>query len=149
MRCVVQRVKRASVKVNHEIIGEIGNGLLVFLGIGQADNDKDVEWIIDKILGLRIFEDAEGKMNLSITDVDGAVLLVSQFTLYGDCRKGRRPSFSDAALPETAKAQFDQIVAGFRAKITKVETGEFQADMDVELINDGPVTLLLDSKKNF
>lgn len=149
MRSVVQRVKRASVTVNGEKVGVIAAGLLVLLAVGQEDETDDVSWMIDKLVGLRIFEDQEGKMNLSVLDVGGEVLVVSQFTLYGDCRKGKRPSFSTAAPPEQAKALFEQSVEGIRRYGIKVETGIFQAVMDVELVNDGPVTILLDSKKKF
>lgn len=149
MRSVVQRVKRASVTVNEEKVGTISAGLLVLLAVGQEDGAEDISWMIDKIVGLRIFEDEEAKMNRSVLDVGGEILLVSQFTLYGDCRKGKRPSFSAAAPPERAKALFDQSVEGIRCRGIKVETGVFQAEMDVELVNDGPVTILLDSKKTF
>ena len=149
MRCVVQRVSRASVKVNEEIVGKIKAGFLVLFGAGIGDEQKDLDWMVDKIIGLRVFEDVEGKMNLSIKDVDGEILFVSQFTLYGDCRKGKRPSFSKAAPPEEAKALFDQAVDKVKEHGIHVETGIFQAEMQVELINDGPVTLLLDSKKEF
>lgn len=149
MRAVVQRVKRASVKVNEILVGEIGHGLLVFLGVGGEDGERDLDWIVEKVSGLRIFEDAEGKMNLSIEDVGGSILLVSQFTLYGDCRKGKRPSFSSAARPEQAKTLFDQTVQTLQERGIQVQTGIFQADMAVELLNDGPVTILLDSEKNF
>mgnify|MGYP001448932290 CR=1 FL=1 len=149
MRCVVQRVSRASVRVNAEGIGQINKGILALVGIEHNDNDNDVSWLADKLLGLRIFEDEHGKMNLSLVDVGGELLVVSQFTLHGDCRKGKRPSFSDAAPPDMAKSLFDKLVATLRASGVKVETGQFQAKMEVELINDGPVTLLLDSKKNF
>lgn len=149
MRSVVQRVTRASVTVEGEIVGKIGNGLLIFFGVGQGDELSDLDWIVEKIIGLRIFEDEEGKMNRSVQDVSGKILMVSQFTLYGDCRKGKRPSFSTAAPPEVAKALFDQAVEKMRGYGIHVETGIFQAEMQVELVNDGPVTLLLDSKKNF
>ena len=149
MRCVVQRVSRASVRVNAEGIGQINKGILALVGIEHNDNDNDVSWLADKLLDLRIFEDEHGKMNLSLVDVGGELLVVSQFTLHGDCRKGKRPSFSDAAPPDMAKSLFDKLVATLRASGVKVETGQFQAKMEVELINDGPVTLLLDSKKNF
>ncbi|MDI6812055.1 MAG: D-aminoacyl-tRNA deacylase [Desulfitobacteriaceae bacterium] len=149
MRAVVQRVKRASVRVNDVLVGEIGHGLLVFLGVGGEDGESDLAWIVEKIAGLRIFEDEEGKMNLSVEDVGGEILLVSQFTLYGDCRKGKRPSFSSAAPPDMAKELFDQAVALVKQRGIPVATGIFQADMAVELVNDGPVTLLLDSEKNF
>lgn len=149
MRSVVQRVKRASVTVNDERVGFIASGLLVLLAVGQEDGADDVNWMVDKLVGLRIFEDQGGKMNCSIMDVGGEILVVSQFTLYGDCRKGKRPSFSTAASPEQAKALFEQSVEGIRSCGIKVETGVFQAEMDVELVNDGPVTILLDSKKKF
>ncbi len=149
MRSVVQRVKRASVTVNGERVGSIAAGLLVLLAVGQEDGSDDVRWMIDKLTGLRIFEDHGGKMNCSVLDIDGEILIVSQFTLYGDCRKGKRPSFSTAASPEQAKALFDQCVEGIRNYEIKVETGVFQAEMEVELVNDGPVTILLDSKKKF
>lgn len=149
MRSVVQRVKRASVTVEGEVVGKISAGFLVFLGIGQEDGEHDLTWMIDKLMGLRIFEDEQGKMNRSILEVSGDVLLVSQFTLYGDCRKGRRPSFSTAAPPEKAKIWFERAVEAMRHAGLKVETGIFQAEMDVELINDGPVTILLDSERKF
>lgn len=149
MRAVVQRVKRASVTVDAELVGEIGRGLLVLVGVGEDDAENDVRWMTEKLVGLRIFEDVGEKMNLSVEDVGGEILLVSQFTLYGDCRKGKRPSFSGAALPQLAKALFEQLVFTVKARGLRVETGIFQADMAVELVNDGPVTLLLDSKKLF
>lgn len=149
MRCVVQRVKRASVKVGERITGEIKQGLLVFAGIGHDDDTADIIWLVEKIAGLRVFEDSEGKMNLSLQDVQGEILLVSQFTLLADCRKGKRPSFSNAASPSKAKELFDEFVDHFRLTGLRVETGEFQALMEVELVNDGPVTILLDSKKCF
>lgn len=149
MRCVVQRVNRASVTVAGQTVGEIDKGLLVLVGIGQDDGDSDIKWTADKIVGLRIFEDEEGKFNLSVADVQGQLLLVSQFTLFGDCRKGKRPSFSDAAPPILAKELFGKLVEYLRINGFKVETGEFQANMDVELINQGPVTIMIDSKKNF
>lgn len=148
MRAVVQRVKRASVEVEGRETGSIGHGLLVFLGIEEPDTAEDVKYICDKIANLRIFEDEEGKMNRSVLDMGGAVLLVSQFTLYGDARHGRRPSFSKAARPETAIPLYEQAIIALREQMT-VETGEFQAMMEVSLINDGPVTILLDSKRMF
>lgn len=148
MRAVVQRVKRASVEVEGRVTGSIGHGLLVFLGIEEPDTAEDVKYICDKVANLRIFEDEEGKMNRSVLDAGGAVLLVSQFTLYGDARHGRRPSFSKAARPETAIPLYEQAVAALR-EILPLETGEFQAMMEVSLINDGPVTILLDSKRMF
>ncbi len=149
MRCVVQRVSHAAVKVNDKVVGKIRTGLLALIGIGSEDSKQDIEWLAEKIIGLRIFEDNEGKMNLSLVDVKGELLLVSQFTLFGDCRKGKRPSFSDAAPPGIAKTLFDELVNTIRLKGIIVETGEFQTNMEVELINQGPVTILLDSKKNF
>ncbi len=149
MRCVVQRVKRASVTVAGQTVGEINKGLLVLVGIGQDDGETDIKWMADKIVGLRIFEDEEGKFNLSLVDVQGQLLLVSQFTLFGDCRKGKRPSFSDAAPPILAKELFGNLVEYLRINGFKVETGEFQANMDVELINQGPVTIMIDSMKKF
>ncbi len=150
MRCVIQRVKRASVTVDGHTVGEINKGLLALVGIGQDDGENDIRWMADKIVGLRIFEDDDGKFNLSLTDVQGQILLVSQFTLFADCRKGKRPSFSDAAPPLLAKELFEKLVDYLKNyNDFKVETGEFQANMDVELINHGPVTIMLDSKKNF
>lgn len=149
MRSVVQRVKRAEVTVNGEKVGIIAAGLLILLAVGQEDGADDLNWMIDKLVGLRIFEDQAGKMNCSVLDVGGEILVVSQFTLYGDCRKGKRPSFSTAAPPEQAKDLFDRCVEGIRSYGIKVETGVFQAEMDVELVNDGPVTILLDSEKKF
>lgn len=149
MRSVIQRVKRASVSVQGETVGQISAGLLVLLAIGQEDGTDDLTWMVDKLVGLRIFEDEEGKMNRSVLDRGGQILVVSQFTLYGDCRKGKRPSFSLAASPEQAKEMFERCVEAIRGYGLKVETGVFQAEMDVELINDGPVTILLDSKKKF
>jgi D-tyrosyl-tRNA(Tyr) deacylase len=149
VRSVVQRVKQAAVTVKGENVGKISGGLLVLLAVGQDDGEKDVNWMADKLVGLRIFEDEEGKMNRSVLDVGGEILVVSQFTLYGDCRSGKRPSFTRAAPPELAKALYLQCVEALRSRGAKVETGVFQAQMDVELINDGPVTLLLDSEKKF
>jgi D-tyrosyl-tRNA(Tyr) deacylase len=149
MRCVVQRVAKASVRVNGRVIADIGLGLLALIGVGQADTVQDIAWLAAKITGLRVFEDPAGKMNLSLAEVGGKLLLVSQFTLFGDCRRGKRPSFSDAAPPAAAKSLFNQLVENIRARGYQVETGEFQADMDIELVNRGPVTILLDSKKNF
>lgn len=148
MRAVVQLVKKASVTIEKKTTGAIGPGLLVLLGVARSDTVKDVEYMVDKILNLRIFPDQEGKMNLSVRDINGEVLVVSQFTLFGDCRKGRRPSYSHAAPPETADALYQAFVASM-GKYLRVATGTFQAMMEVELINDGPVTLLVDSTKEF
>ncbi|AFM42357.1 D-tyrosyl-tRNA(Tyr) deacylase [Desulfosporosinus acidiphilus SJ4] len=149
MRSVVQRVKRASVKVKGETVGEISAGLLVLLGVGLKDGESDIAWMVDKLGGLRIFEDKAGKMNCSLQDSGGEILLVSQFTLYGDCRSGKRPSFTAASPPDRARVLFEQTAEGLRSKGFIVKTGIFQAEMDVELINDGPVTILLDSEKTF
>jgi D-aminoacyl-tRNA deacylase len=147
MRAVLQRVKTASVSVAGTTVGAIGEGLLVLLGIGQQDTDGDVDYLITKTLNLRIFDDVRGLMNLSIIDTGGQVLVVSQFTLYGDCRKGRRPSFSAAAEPGHARRLYEHYIKGLKAEGLTVACGTFQAMMDVSLINDGPVTLLLDSSK--
>ncbi|MCR6546796.1 D-aminoacyl-tRNA deacylase [Dehalobacterium formicoaceticum] len=149
MRAVVQRVKKAQVAVAGERVGTIDTGLCVFLGVGKEDTKKDGEYLADKIIHLRIFPDEEDKMNLSLVDVQGAILAVSQFTLYGDCRKGRRPGFSDAASPEQGKELYEAFIQSLKEKGIPVETGIFQADMLVSIENDGPVTLLLDSQKNF
>lgn len=149
MRAVVQRVSRAQVTVGEEITGQIGPGYLVLLGVAEEDNQDDVIYLAAKIAGLRIFEDAEGKMNRSLADVGGAMLVVSQFTLLGDCRKGRRPSFVAAARPETANRLYESFVAEVRGLGIEVATGRFQQHMDVELVNDGPVTILVDSRKEF
>ncbi len=149
MRAVVQRVSRASVKVNGEFIGQIGEGLLVLLGVGHEDSDSDAAYLAEKIAGLRIFEDDAGKMNLSVVDVGGSVLAVSQFTLLGDVKKGKRPSFDAAARPEQARQLYESVVAHVRSLGLRCETGRFQETMEVELVNHGPVTILLDSKKLF
>lgn len=149
MRSVVQRVKSAAVRVNGVTVGKISAGLLILLGVGQEDGESDLNWMVDKLVGLRIFEDEEGKMNRSVQEARGEILMVSQFTLYGDCRSGKRPSFTTAAPPEQAKALYERTVERIRSQGLKVETGIFQAQMDVELINDGPVTLLIDSEKKF
>ena len=149
MRAVIQRVTRASVIVNDEIIGEIGNGLVVLLGIARDDIEQDATYLIEKIAALRIFDDEAGVMNVSVKDVNGALLIVSQFTLYGDVRRGLRPSWIDAAAPEVAEPLYDFFVAQARRLIARVATGSFRAMMQVELVNDGPVTILLDSRKVF
>ena len=149
MRADLQRVTSAEVTVDGNIVGAIRSGWLVLLGVGKGDDAKDVELIADKIMNIRAFSDAEGKMNLSLTEVSGEVLLVSQFTLWGDCRKGRRPGFTDAAPPEIANELYQDVKKRLLAHDIKVATGTFQAHMAVSLINDGPVTLLVDSKKNF
>lgn len=149
MRACVQRVKRASVTVEGEIVGQIGPGMLVLLGVAADDTAEDVRYLAEKTAGLRIFEDADGKMNASLAESHGSALVVSQFTLYGDCRKGRRPSFVAAAPPELAQRLYLDYVAALRESIERVDTGVFRAQMDVELVNDGPVTILLDSRKLF
>jgi D-tyrosyl-tRNA(Tyr) deacylase len=149
MRAVVQRVTRASVTIDGEIAGEIGNGLLVLLGVARDDTKEDADYLAPKIIALRIFDDAEGKMNVSLKDINGGLLIVSQFTLYGDVRRGLRPSWSDAAAPEIAEPLYDYFVASSRKLLGRVETGSFRKMMQVELVNDGPVTILLDSRKNF
>ncbi len=149
MRAVVQRVSSAQVTVADEVTGSIGRGLLVFLGVASADGVKQVDYLVEKILGLRIFPDDEDRMNLSVSDVGGELLVVSQFTLLGDCRKGRRPSFVAAAPPELAEELYEQFVSKAAALGIQVATGKFRADMDVQLVNDGPVTMMLDSEKLF
>lgn len=150
MRAVVQRVSRASVTVDTRPISSIGRGLLVLLGAGAGDGPTDLAYIVDKIVNLRIFPDEAGKMNRSVLDVNGAVLVVSQFTLYGDARQGRRPAFTGALEPAAARSLYEESLVAIRAAgVSKVEAGEFAADMKVELVNDGPVTILLDSRKVF
>ena len=149
MRAVVQRVSRAKVTVGEEIAGEIGTGLLVLLGVGHGDTEADATYLAEKITGLRIFEDSDGKMNRSVQDAGGSVLAVSQFTLYGDVRRGKRPSFDAAAPPEQARRLYEVFVERIRAAGLRCETGRFQELMQVELVNDGPVTILLDSGKAF
>ena len=149
MRCVVQRVKEASVTVAGEVVGKIGPGYMVLIGVSVEDTEKDVHYMADKVPNLRIFEDAEDKMNLSLKDVGGEILAVSQFTLYGDARGGRRPSFIAAARPEAANKLYEQLVASWREQGIHVETGRFRTHMEVGLVNDGPVTILLDSTKEF
>jgi len=149
MRAVVQRVSRAKVTVDSKVTGEIDTGILLLLGVSSRDTENDVLYLVDKTLNLRIFEDIEGKMNKSLLDVDGDLLVVSQFTLYGDTRRGRRASFIDAAPPEEANELYELFVSESRKQIRNVATGVFQAMMDVELVNDGPVTILIDSEKQF
>ena len=145
MRCVIQRVTEASVTVEGEVIGQIGRGFMVLIGVSAEDTDKDLKYMAEKVPNLRIFEDEQGKMNLSLKDVGGAILAVSQFTLYGDARGSRRPSFIQAARPEQANALYEQLVAAWRAQGLTVETGRFRAEMQVALVNDGPVTIILDT----
>ena len=147
MRAVIQRVSRARVRVDGQTTGEIGPGLLILLGVGQGDSPKEADYLLEKIINLRIFEDAGGKMNLSLLETGGQLMVISQFTLYADCRKGRRPSFTDAAPPEEAQKLYDYFVGAARARALQVATGIFQTLMEVELINFGPVTILLDSFK--
>lgn len=145
MRALVQRVSQASVTVAGEVTGQIAHGLLVLLGVGHDDTAKEVAWMTEKLIGLRIFDDADGKMNLSLEDVGGEMLVVSQFTLFGDCKKGRRPSFVNAAPPELAMALYEQLVDAVRSRGINVGTGRFREHMDVALVNDGPVTLWVES----
>ncbi len=149
MRAVIQRVKSASVTVDNKLVSEIGPGLLIFLGISHNDTKTDLDYTANKIANLRIFEDVEGKMNCSLLDTGGEALVVSQFTLYGDCRKGRRPSFIDAARPDVANDLYEQFITTLKQINIPTQGGTFQAMMDVQLINDGPVTILLDSDKQF
>jgi len=149
MRVVVQRVKEAKVVVDGKTVGEINQGLLVLLGVEQTDEEKDAEYLVSKIIHLRIFKDSEQKFNLSLVDVKGEMLVVSQFTLLGDCRKGRRPSFTNAAIPEKARKLYEYFISLVAKNNIPVASGEFQAMMEVHLVNDGPVTMLLDSKRRF
>ena len=149
MRALVQRVSRAKVTINAEISGEIAHGLLVLLGVAKEDTRADADYLADKVIGLRIFEDPEGKMNLSVPDAGGSLLVVSQFTLFGDVRRGKRPSFDAAASPQKARELYEYFVEKIRAAGLRCETGRFQEMMQVELVNEGPVTILLDSKKTF
>lgn len=149
MRAVIQRVSRAQVSVDSELCGKIDRGLLVFLGVGNSDTEADADYLVEKILGLRIFEDQTGKMNLSVVDTGGSMLVVSQFTLYGDVRRGKRPSFDDAAPADRGRHLYEYFVEKVRAASMVCETGRFRAMMKVELVNDGPVTILLDSTKIF
>jgi D-tyrosyl-tRNA(Tyr) deacylase len=145
MRAVLQRVRRASVAVGTETVGRIDLGLLILLGVQRDDTAEQARWLAEKTAGLRIFEDADGKMNVSIRDIGGSILVVSQFTLYGDCSKGRRPSFIDAATPDVAEPLYEQFAIHLRSLGIPVQTGRFGADMQVELVNDGPVTLIIDA----
>jgi D-tyrosyl-tRNA(Tyr) deacylase len=149
MRAVIQRVRRASVRVDDMIQGEITHGIVVLLGIRGSDTITDLQWLAEKVVNLRIFEDQLGKMNRSLADIDGEMLIISQFTLYGDCRKGRRPGFSSAAPPEIAEPLYQQFIKEVKNRQVRVATGIFQATMEVELVNDGPVTLMLDTEKQF
>ncbi len=149
MRSVIQRVRRASVRINGTVHGAIGHGMVVLLGIRGSDTATDRQWLVEKTVNLRIFEDDQGKMNRSLADIDGEMLIISQFTLYGDCRKGRRPGFSAAAPPEIAEPLYRRFIQEVQDKNIRVASGIFQAAMEVELVNDGPVTLLLDSEKQF
>ncbi|UCD71718.1 MAG: D-tyrosyl-tRNA(Tyr) deacylase [Syntrophobacterales bacterium] len=149
MKVVIQRVKSATVSVDEDFIASIGKGVVVFLGVGKGDDEEDCEYLVGKIPHLRIFQDEEEKFNFSLMDVGGEILVVSQFTLFGDCRKGRRPSFTEAADPEYARKLYDYFVSRLREKGLRVQAGRFQAMMMVSLVNEGPVTLLLDSKKTF
>lgn len=149
MRVVIQRVSEASVTVDQKTVGAIGQGLMVLLGVAQGDTSQEAKALAEKTAGLRIFEDAAGKMNRSVEEIGGSLLVVSQFTLLGDCRKGRRPGFTDAAPPELADQLYEEYVAALRSRGVNVATGVFRADMQVALVNDGPVTMLLDSRKQF
>ncbi|NPV01678.1 MAG: D-tyrosyl-tRNA(Tyr) deacylase [Brevinematales bacterium] len=149
MRAIIQRVKEAKVEVDGEAIGSIGKGILVFVGIGKSDTDKDIEYMVNKIPGLRIFPDGSTETAISVTEIGGDIMVVSQFTLFGDLRKGKRPSFSDAMPPAHAKELFERLLSAFKQADIAVKTGVFQAMMDISLVNDGPYTVLLDSAKVF
>jgi D-tyrosyl-tRNA(Tyr) deacylase len=149
MRAVVQRVTHANVSVDSKIIGKIGKGLVVLLGISSDDTEKDLIYLAEKIMNLRVFEDEKGKMNISLKDIGGGLLIISQFTLYGDCRKGNRPSYSKAAPPEQAEMIYNNFVEYCKKQGARVESGKFQAEMLVEIYNDGPVTIMIDSKKEY
>jgi D-tyrosyl-tRNA(Tyr) deacylase len=149
MRAVIQRVSKGEVRVDGRVTGSIGLGIVLLLGVCETDGERDLDYLLDKSLNLRIFDDADGQMNLSLLDVGGEMLVVSQFTLYGDTRRGRRPSFVDAAKPDKAKGLYDLFVETARKRVANVQTGRFRAVMEVELINDGPVTILIDSEKKF
>lgn len=149
MRCVIQRVTEASVSVAGDVVGKIGRGFMILIGVSAEDTDKDLKYMADKVPNLRIFEDEQGKMNLSLKDTGGEILAVSQFTLYGDARGSRRPSFIQAARPEMANDYYERLVEAWRAQGIHVETGVFRAEMQVTLVNDGPVTMLMDSTRAF
>jgi len=149
MRAVIQRVSSASVRIDKKITGQIGHGLVVLVGIHTDDTNRDLQWLADKIINLRIFNDEQGKMNISLADMGGEMLIISQFTLYGDCRKGRRPGYSNGAPPEIAEPLYLKFVEEVKNHRINVATGTFQTAMEVELVNDGPVTLMLDSEKKF
>lgn len=149
MRAVVQRVGFSKVEVENEVVGDINKGLMVLLGVEDSDTDEDLKYMTDKVINLRIFEDENDKMNLSLLDIKGELMVISQFTLYGDCRKGRRPNFMGAAKPEFANLMYEKFLEMCKQNIDKVENGSFGAHMKVSLLNDGPVTIILDSKKNF
>lgn len=149
MRAVVQRVSSAEVRVDDKMVGRVGKGLLVYLGVGKEDTVSDIEYMAEKVSGLRIFEDENGKMNLSVQDIEGEILAISQFTLYGDVRKGKRPSFSDSAAPDKSEELYNQFIRRIQGIGIRIEKGIFGAHMMVDYVNDGPVTILLDSKKQF
>jgi D-tyrosyl-tRNA(Tyr) deacylase len=149
MRCVLQRVDRVDIRVGDKYISRIGKGILVFLGVELGDRESDADYLSDKIINLRIFDDERGKMNLSLLDINGEILIVSQFTLFGDCRKGRRPSFTQAENFDRAKKHYDYFISKVQEKVKRVAQGQFQAMMLVELVNNGPVTIILDSRKSF
>lgn len=149
MRAVVQRVSSAEVRVDDKMVGRVGKGLLVYLGVGKEDTVSDIEYMAEKVSGLRIFEDENGKMNLSVKDIDGEILAISQFTLYGDVRKGKRPSFSDSAAPDKGEELYNQFISRIQGIGIRIDKGIFGAHMMVDYVNDGPVTILLDSKKQF
>ncbi len=149
MRAVVQRVKSSKVEVDNKVISEIGKGINLLVGISKEDTKEDIDYIVRKVLGMRIFEDKDERMNFSLQDIEGELLIISQFTLYGDCRKGKRPDFMKAQGGDAARELYNELVEAFKKEIPNLKTGEFGADMKVEIINDGPVTLLLESKKEF
>ncbi|WP_150843905.1 MULTISPECIES: D-aminoacyl-tRNA deacylase [unclassified Clostridium] len=149
MRAVVQRVKSSKVEVDNKVISEIGKGINLLVGISKEDTKEDIDYIVRKVLGMRIFEDEDERMNFSLQDIEGELLIISQFTLYGDCRKGKRPDFMKAQGGDAARELYNELVEAFKKEIPNLKTGEFGADMKVEIINDGPVTLLLESKKEF